>query len=911
MKKLLLLLLLPFALYGAKDELDELTILNGLTLGTNGADTTVTFPDGATLMWDTSEQAWVAVGDVQVSGDLTVSGIVAGVSQLEFQTVASMLNFDYSTTTDGRRVKCNGYHVANDGFFGPDVFWDATSTATADNFSVFDPVASGAGRLVREFQETVNILWAGCHPNYNLNATVSSNSEELQAIFDYFRDKGTYGTVADVYVPAGRFRVRTPVTCQAPVYLHGTINRGNGFGAGENAPNCAFSTPDDIAAMFYFDNTYGVRIEGLKFDYYGSGGSPGIGIAIGENPYTSTAADPENPTQGEGNMLSGPRIEFCSITGFDTLLSINNSVSYQVLSCSFTSPLSTGLLIQNEKSPDSGDGLVSGSTFNTSLYSGTAIWHKSSGGLKVTDNKILEHTYGYFAQLAQQGSNTAGTYSTSIGLLTGNSFESQSHSAIFMTDASAGTRSWTKWLISNNQFSLTSDIMAQDGAITASDATLTSASGPFTGAMVGNPIVVNGAGAGGIPLSTTIASYTSATEVELTDAASTTVTSVTVFDTYQARAARAVVITDSPHTGTARVDDSPTTSQIQLATNAGNEDDNYVGQLIMLTGGTGSHQRQSITDYDAATNMVTVGSPWSPVPSTDTTYEISDNDTFRNIVITGNVIQGPGNPGGAIDIYRANNVTIDSNSFWGSTTGITVRHASSNVLIGDGNVFQDCTVNVNRDGDGPQTGAAYSGGASTLGLERTVGRHSWRDNHYNGQTITMTSGAANGDKRVISDYDGITQTVTVATPWSSTPSAADTYSINVLQDNMIDYQQYHRTYELLDTNYAIGATIDLFELHGFSSYDAARVKITSFGLQGSVGIGVVTSEYHVIKNASTFTLTQISTNSTGSTATVSHSVVESNGTVTFRFTTNSASTGSTLYTHVEIVSRDDIKMNES
>jgi hypothetical protein len=68
-----------------------------------------------------------------------------------------------------------------------------------------------------------------------------------------------------------------------------------------------------------------------------------------------------------------------------------------------------------------------------------------------------------------------------------------------------------------------------DGNITASSTTLQClTSAPFDVAMVGYSIIVVGAGVDGADLETTIASFTSTTEVELTDAASTTVTGETV-----------------------------------------------------------------------------------------------------------------------------------------------------------------------------------------------------------------------------------------------------------------------------------------------------------------------------------------------------------------------------------------------
>ena len=66
-----------------------------------------------------------------------------------------------------------------------------------------------------------------------------------------------------------------------------------------------------------------------------------------------------------------------------------------------------------------------------------------------------------------------------------------------------------------------------DGAITSGETTFTSAGGPggnpFTESFVGQTITIAGAGASGATLTTTIASFTSATEVELAAAAGTTV----------------------------------------------------------------------------------------------------------------------------------------------------------------------------------------------------------------------------------------------------------------------------------------------------------------------------------------------------------------------------------------------------
>lgn len=82
----------------------------------------------------------------------------------------------------------------------------------------------------------------------------------------------------------------------------------------------------------------------------------------------------------------------------------------------------------------------------------------------------------------------------------------------------------------------------RDGSMTASDATLTSASAAFTSSDVGKPILVSGVGASGNVLITTIASVTDANNAELTVAASTTASSqAIVYGTDNAAAIAAAI----------------------------------------------------------------------------------------------------------------------------------------------------------------------------------------------------------------------------------------------------------------------------------------------------------------------------------------------------------------------------------
>jgi hypothetical protein len=75
-------------------------------------------------------------------------------------------------------------------------------------------------------------------------------------------------------------------------------------------------------------------------------------------------------------------------------------------------------------------------------------------------------------------------------------------------------------------------VLVGSGAITSGAAILTGVNTTFTSAMVGEYIIVPGAGAGGAPLATTVLSYQSSTQLTLNANASTTVTAATPITVY-------------------------------------------------------------------------------------------------------------------------------------------------------------------------------------------------------------------------------------------------------------------------------------------------------------------------------------------------------------------------------------------
>lgn len=89
---------------------------------------------------------------------------------------------------------------------------------------------------------------------------------------------------------------------------------------------------------------------------------------------------------------------------------------------------------------------------------------------------------------------------------------------------------------------------------------------------------------------------------------------------------------------------------------------------------------------------------------------------------------------------------------------------------------QDCSDYVealNRASMG-EFGVAVSGGASTILLAAGA---SDQTDYYVGWTVRVTAGAAAGDTRTVSAYNGSTRVATVSVAWTGAPGVGDTYHI--------------------------------------------------------------------------------------------------------------------------------------
>lgn len=171
-----------------------------------------------------------------------------------------------------------------------------------------------------------------------------------------------------------------------------------------------------------------------------------------------------NPATGENSLSTFRNVTFA---GFYIGLQFLRAATWSIIDCYFESAGvdagSTGLWIQNNQNPDSGDSTVIGNVFYYSNNVGTHIRQISSGGTKIIGNKFLYGACHYRMVLAA----SAATYDL---IFANNSSEFASDGNMIF-DAGAGA-TWANIQIQNNQFTTTAakfGILFNDNGFTWAD----------------------------------------------------------------------------------------------------------------------------------------------------------------------------------------------------------------------------------------------------------------------------------------------------------------------------------------------------------------------------------------------------------------------------------------------------------
>jgi hypothetical protein len=140
--------------------------------------------------------------------------------------------------------------------------------------------------------------------------------------------------------------------------------------------------------------------------------------------------------------LQFPCIENVQVQNIPTSIQFINTSKFVIHGCVLINWSVAGVNIQNTNNSDSGDSCISDCFINTGVTAGYGIYHQSSGGLKVVNNKLLGGSSGYV--LAWVGSTSADI------LLSNNSIEDTTNFGIYFSRAS-GTGSVGSVCVTGNE----------------------------------------------------------------------------------------------------------------------------------------------------------------------------------------------------------------------------------------------------------------------------------------------------------------------------------------------------------------------------------------------------------------------------------------------------------------------------
>jgi hypothetical protein len=163
-----------------------------------------------------------------------------------------------------------------------------------------------------------------------------------------------------------------------------------------------------------------------------------FGVKDGLGPMTAGSFILFNPTT-ESNQYS--KIVRCAFNNMSNGVHTISAMFWIIDSCYFNKYTGTAIVVGNALLPDGGDSNITNCTFNNGT--GTAILQKSSGGLRITNNKFLGGDYSYFGEYSSGLANRTGQL-----IIANNSFDQCNHANISFTKV--GDSVYSMPVIENN-----------------------------------------------------------------------------------------------------------------------------------------------------------------------------------------------------------------------------------------------------------------------------------------------------------------------------------------------------------------------------------------------------------------------------------------------------------------------------
>jgi hypothetical protein len=256
-----------------------------------------------------------------------------------------------------------------------------------------------------------------------------------------------------LYFPSGIYKVASTLTT---ITAYGSLEGDGIFGAAT-----VFPTAGATQINFTSGSTNAFNIASKNFLVRG--------IAL-----SNTAGS--TPTAGYGFNVTGSdvyqKVDFERVTVHRFYNNLHEAGGlWSVKGCVFSSPVNHHLETENAVNADAGDALIDGNWFiNSGTFPPVAIKVISGGGLKITNNKILEAVQAIEADAAQ----------TSVLIITGNSIESVKGNAVKVT-GDAGTGKWANVIISNNEISIDGSNTTNNGVLLSGVNRATVSSNVFVG----------------------------------------------------------------------------------------------------------------------------------------------------------------------------------------------------------------------------------------------------------------------------------------------------------------------------------------------------------------------------------------------------------------------------------------------
>jgi hypothetical protein len=238
-------------------------------------------------------------------------------------------------------------------------------------------------------------------------------------------------------------------------------------------------------------------------------------------------------------------------------------------------------------------------------------------------------------------------------------------------------------------------------------------------------------------------------------------------------------------TGTAQ---GGSASTIQLAAATAFANDGINGLRAVITSGTGAGQSRTITDYVGSTDTATISPNWVTSPSSNSVYVIRqapciDVANHENSIINGRMGPGGAIPDGvvAVRITAGTRQTIRDLILFGtanSSAPLISVEGSGFVVLNDSIIVAKC-FDAGTFLELYPTMARGTAQGSTSTTIQLAATENFPDNWLNGAKIFITGGPGNGQERSITDYVGVSDTVTVSAAWATNPTSSSTYEVKV------------------------------------------------------------------------------------------------------------------------------------